>query len=448
MSIDAFTETNFDNAAKNPAEKRAFDSQLNWLHIHGMQGHEASAGNAQPNTAEPYLPSVFLANLSTELQPLQAELQQLSSELTGGGDAASTTNSGAEAWSGLAQSLKTTDIALNNLDQTINTFISSVATVPLAGAPPESTAPANDTTPTESTAPANTTTPPESTPPANSTTPPESTGNGQTSVNLGNMLDLGSGSTIDPSQLGANVNGGWTANFDNAAASQSVLNQYFPVQWGGDTVNADGSVSISATPGEANVAQSGFMQTDNGASAGSGYGVYTITAAFNSQGGDGGAKDGNGSGDYIALWQSTNIWPGNTNGNSTTTGQEIDGWENYGNNQIATVHWGGANDTNNYQSYPISGIDATQENTYTLVWEPNAQGVPTLTEYVNACGVGAAPLQQVYSTSSNIGPDFAHGGANESFGIGSESAEPDGTAGSTATVFGASFTPYATTTGG
>ncbi len=245
---------------------------------------------------------------------------------------------------------------------------------------------------------------------------------------------------VSLSEGGASVPGGWSANFDNAGTSQATLNQLFPVQWGGDTINSNGSVSISAQPGEPNVAQAGFMQSDNGAQAGSGYGVYTMTASFASQGGDGGTQDGPGSGDYVALWPATNQWPGDTSGHSTTTGQEIDLWENYAGNQIGTLHWG-TNGQNESQTNAISGVDPTKENTYTAVWEP-VNGVPTLTEYVNAGGVGAAPLQEVYSANNNVGPDAANGGSNESFGIGAESSEPDGGAGSVATVYAASYTPY------
>jgi hypothetical protein len=230
------------------------------------------------------------------------------------------------------------------------------------------------------------------------------------------------------------VTGGWSVNFadESAAQVQQQLNSIFPVQWG-NVQAQNGDVTVSSPPGKANTAVSGFMQKDSSSADDQGYGIYTMTAAMTSAGGNGGTQDGAGSGGYIDLWPANNIWPGTT----PMTGQELDLAEVWGNGNggqpIATQHWPGADGSNQFDSHDISGVDVTKPNTYTLDWEPGS-----ITESVNG--------NLVYSSKTNVSPDAANGGGNASFGVGAEPSEPNGGAGSTVTVYNASYTPSSAST--
>jgi hypothetical protein len=238
--------------------------------------------------------------------------------------------------------------------------------------------------------------------------------------------------TPTTSPVGSAAIGGWTADFTNAQTAKSVLDKVAPVQWGNVSVDANGGIDIAATPGQPNVAQTGFMTPDSAAGDSFGYGTYSFSFAAKSQGGDNGATDGQGAGVYAALWPADNKWPG----------QEVDAWENWKGQQIATNHWQGAGNSNGFTSHDINGIDPTQENTYTIKWAPDASGTPSLTEWVNSGGVGGGPLTEIYQTNHNVEADAAHGGVNAAPGFGAESSQ-DGTAGSVATVCGMTYTPLA-----
>ena len=186
----------------------------------------------------------------------------------------------------------------------------------------------------------------------------------------------------------------YTTVWDHNFSSQPNLNGFGTV-WG-DVQVQNGAAVLTSTAANG-WPQAGFMITPSGASAGNGYGLYSITMSLS----DNGAVEGPGG--YACLWPSTNNWPG----------PELDLVEKQdassGTNGYSTIHWAGANGSNQYNPTMLGNIDVTQVHTYAMDWEPGR-----ITLYVDG--------QEIYTTTQNVPADYADGGQNEAFGAGEEPA--------------------------
>ena len=125
----------------------------------------------------------------------------------------------------------------------------------------------------------------------------------------------------------------YTSVWDHNFSAQPNLNGFNTV-WG-DVKVQNGAAVLTSTAANG-WPQAGFMITPSGASAGNGYGLYSITMSMN----DNGAVEGPGG--YACLWPSTNNWPG----------PELDlvekGDASSGTNGYSTIHWAGSGNSNQY----------------------------------------------------------------------------------------------------
>ena len=182
----------------------------------------------------------------------------------------------------------------------------------------------------------------------------------------------------------AGNNANYTDDFGNDSSLSWSLWQ---IRWGNsdDFSFNNGALTLRSTAAEG-WSNTGFMQSDFGASSGSGYGTYTAVASLDSN---------QGGGVCIDLWPSNNQWPG----------AEIDLLETAGsdrNTAYATIHWQGSNNSNQSDWHAIS-VDLTQKNNFSIDWEKGS-----LTYYING--------QEVFQNTSHVPLDAADGGVNESFG--------------------------------
>lgn len=178
----------------------------------------------------------------------------------------------------------------------------------------------------------------------------------------------------------------WSDNFANDTQLNSSL---WPISWGNsdDFSFANGALTLTSYASEGWAAV-GFMQADFGATSGQGYGLYSATFSLNA---------GEGVGICIVMWPANNVWPG----------PEIDLAEDWSDptrqTGNATIHWAGAGNTNQYQTYQFSA-NMTQPTHVAMDWEPGS-----LTFYVNG-------VEVFQYTGPNVPKDAAQGGVNESFG--------------------------------
>ena len=196
---------------------------------------------------------------------------------------------------------------------------------------------------------------------------------------------------------------GWDDNF---AANSWINGNIFPNRWGdsGEFYAGNGGL-VMYDDGNA----AGFTRPDNGAGASDGYGTYSVTLQANSLA----------TGAYICLWPSTNNWPG----------PEIDLYETLNNKPYVTVHWAGANGSNQYQSYFLpSSFNPWARNTISLNWQSDS-----LTFSVN----GQQVVRYTAGGSVPIPADYAHGGQNEAFGVGLQGGDK----GASVTLYDMSYSP-------
>ena len=178
----------------------------------------------------------------------------------------------------------------------------------------------------------------------------------------------------------------WSDNFANDTQLNSSL---WPISWGNsdDFSFANGALTLTSYASEGWAAV-GFMQADFGATSGQGYGLYSATFSLNA---------GEGVGICIVMWPANNVWPG----------PEIDLAEDWSDptrqTGNATIHWAGAGNTNQYQTYQFSA-NMTQPTHVAMDWEPGS-----LTFYVNG-------VEVFQYTGPNVPKGAAQGGVNESFG--------------------------------
>jgi hypothetical protein len=147
-------------------------------------------------------------------------------------------------------------------------------------------------------------------------------------------------------------------------------------------------------------AQGGMMVPPTGASAGNGYGIYTIRAK---------TDPGEGPGPFATLWPATDKWPG----------PEIDIFEKVSKldtDGYSTVHYkienGTAAGKDGYDVYkylPDFQFDMSKWHEYAMKWEPGKLSL-------------SIDGTLVYSTNVHVPLDFAHGGQNSAFGVGMQPA--------------------------
>ena len=171
----------------------------------------------------------------------------------------------------------------------------------------------------------------------------------------------------------------WDESFDNGTGMLSR-------NWGpGIDTSVAGQITIRSTPDNQD---SGAMVPPWGAAtSGYGYGLFSFTLSMG---------QGNAPGPYALLWPGTDVWPG----------PELDLVELLpGGQAYSTIHWKGADGSNQFQSYNLDGVDVKQTHTYSLDWQAGR-----LSMYVD--GV------QKWTTTEHVPADAAHGGENEAPGIG------------------------------
>ncbi|WP_431270997.1 family 16 glycosylhydrolase [Dankookia sp. P2] len=150
--------------------------------------------------------------------------------------------------------------------------------------------------------------------------------------------------------------------------------------WGpGIDTSVAGQITISSTPDNQD---SGTMVPPTGSAAGYGYGLFSFTLSM---------AQGDAPGPYALLWPGTDVWPG----------PELDLVElQPGGQAYSTIHWKGADGSNQFQSYNLDGVDVKQTHTYSLDWQAGR-----LTMYVDGT--------QMWTTTDHVPADAAHGGENE-----------------------------------
>jgi hypothetical protein len=193
----------------------------------------------------------------------------------------------------------------------------------------------------------------------------------------------------------------WRETFDGGKGDLSRA-------WGpGVDESVTGQLSMHSTPDNQD---SGSMVPPTGREAGFGYGLYSFTLS------------GNGKiGAYALVWPSTDVWPG----------PELDIFEitedgvPYG-----TVHWKADDGSNGYESVLYWGIDPREVHTYSLLWEPGV-----IRYLVDGVQMGDAIVEHVPA-------DAAHGGENESPGVGMQTWWNSGGAGSDVTVYDVTYATH------
>ncbi|MBL6458882.1 family 16 glycosylhydrolase [Belnapia sp. T6] len=152
----------------------------------------------------------------------------------------------------------------------------------------------------------------------------------------------------------------------------------------------DGQVDIGSWAGDG-FGQSGAMIAPSGSSAGFGYGLFSWTVKGNQDSAPGA---------FMCLWPASDQWPG----------PELDMAEVAPDGSVySTIHWKGADGSDQFQSYKLDGIKFTDKHTYALDWQDGR-----LTGYVD--GV------QKWTTTEHVPKDFAHGGENSVPGVGEQAA--------------------------
>lgn len=206
-------------------------------------------------------------------------------------------------------------------------------------------------------------------------------------------------SNLDPSHFQTV----WDETFDGGYGALSRT-------WGPGVHANNGAVTLNST---ADNTDSGTMVPPTGSTAGNGYGLYNFTLKM---------EQGDAPGPYALVWPSTDNWPG----------PELDLVEILqGGQAYSTVHWKGADGSNQYKSYMLDGVDVKQTHTYSLDWEAGR-----LTGYVD--GV------EKWTTTEHVPNDAAHGGENSAPGVGmqtwwSTGAQHGGGYANTMTVYDVSY---------
>ena len=191
----------------------------------------------------------------------------------------------------------------------------------------------------------------------------------------------------------------WSEDFTQKSSLNSGR---FPIRWGQGSEYSFGGNGLTLT---SNGHAAGFLTSDHGAGDSYGYGLYSATFTMPTH---------QANGAYICLWPANDKFPG----------PEIDLIEQYNGKPYSTVHWEGGNGGNAYHAN-FFNVDVSKPTTVAVNWQAGS-----LTYYVN----GQQVVQYTQGGAVPIPKDHAHGGVNESFGIGNT-----GPAGTKMTVSKMSF---------
>ena len=190
-------------------------------------------------------------------------------------------------------------------------------------------------------------------------------------------------------------------SFDNGLGA-------FSRAWGpGVDTSVPGQLTIHT---DANNADSGAMMPPTGASAGFGYGLYTETLKMQGKVGIFG----------MAGWPASDVWPG----------PELDMVEiDYNGVPYGTVHWKGADGSDQSRSISYNGVDPTQVHTYSMDWQADH-----ISFFVDGKLMG--------TVTENVPADYANGGENSMMGVGAQTWWNGGALGGNnwITIYDASYT--------
>jgi hypothetical protein len=188
----------------------------------------------------------------------------------------------------------------------------------------------------------------------------------------------------------ANLAGDFVESFDNGVGALNHV-------WGNANIDTSvpGQVTVSGSTG-------GLMEKPTGASAGHGYGSYTVVASLS----------GDTEGSAALLWPGDDKWPG----------PEYDIVEVINGKAYGTVHFAGPDGGDRYNTVFYDGIDESEVHTYTLDWQPGS-----ITYYVDGAKIG--------TVTEGVGADYANGGVNEVLGLMNRSPE------TSMTVYEVSYSP-------
>ncbi len=198
----------------------------------------------------------------------------------------------------------------------------------------------------------------------------------------GDDTDNGSGGG-DPGEVPGDWRNVWTESFDGEGWAD-VLGM-FSRAWGpGIDTSVSGQLTIWT---DANDADSGAMVPPTGPDAGYGYGLYEFT--IRTQGTVG---------IYALTWPGTDVWPG----------PELDILEiGYDGVPYSTIHWKGADGSNQYTSYRLEGVDPTEVHTYAMDWQR---------DFIDLYVDGVL----MHHITENVPLSYADGGENTCPGIGTQ----------------------------
>lgn len=197
-------------------------------------------------------------------------------------------------------------------------------------------------------------------------------------------LDVAETPTLDAAQFKTE----WSESFDTSFGRLSRT-------WGDVKIDTSQGAAVLTSSADTNWAAAGMMVPPTDASAGDGYGLYTITARTSFQAGPG---------PFAALWPGSDKWPGPERDIFEKASQgDTDGY--------STVHWADASGNDRYAvyRYPAGTIKMSEVHTYQMDWAADH-----LSLYIDKT--------LIYSTNANLSADFAHGGQDAAFGAGMQPA--------------------------
>ncbi|MDB5593473.1 MAG: hypothetical protein JWM36_434 [Hyphomicrobiales bacterium] len=187
-------------------------------------------------------------------------------------------------------------------------------------------------------------------------------------------------------------------------------NCVFGNHWGpGVDLSTPGQITLHTT---ADNQDSGTMQQSSGASSNQGYGLYSETLQMQGTIGVYG----------MAGWPASDHWPG----------PELDMVEVLADGTpYASVHWKGADGSDQDQSVMFKGVDVTQAHNYQMDWQADH-----VSFYVDGKEMG--------TVTDHVPLDYAHGGENESMGIGVQTSWNSGALGGNnwVTITDASYSKF------
>ena len=191
---------------------------------------------------------------------------------------------------------------------------------------------------------------------------------------------------------------------DNFTKDLSLNSKTFPTHWG----SASEFAFINGVTITSNGTAAGFITPDGKSTDLFGYGLYKAVVEM---------PPNQSAGAYVNMWPASNVWPG----------PEIDLVEQWNGQPYATVHWKGANGSDQYQTHNFNA-NLSKPTTVAVDWERSG-----LTYYINGKELVSYPA----GGSVPVPKDAADGGQNEAFSVGDS-----GPAGTKITVLDMSFSHH------